>query len=577
MRRLLWLGLALLSVTLTSGAWSEEQGTRLAFIIANADYTGQQALPASTIPDATALQRALVNAGFKVDAKKNLGKVDMDKAIEAFTSKIGPNATVLFFFSGYATQVDRRTYLFPVNANSFSESDVKRDGVSLDSVVAEFERNNAGVKIIIIDAPLQSPFEVRFRRSGEGLAAVNAPKNTLVLYSSVPGKPVERSSTNSAFMSQLIKEINAAKTAGDSGKGAEEQFNDLKPAVYKASRNRQFPWVSSSLVDGFYFGKQPPPRAADDQPLSKTETEKKQLTEGVPLSNQNELDLVEKDEFRECADCPEMVVVPSGKYTMGSPNDEAERTDNEGPRHSVEIPQRFAVSKFKVTRDEFDKFVKETGYSTGDRCLTLEDSKAEVRSGRSFREPGFTQDGTHPVVCLSWDDAQAYVAWLSRKTGRLYRLLTESEWEYVARAGKTTPFWWGSSITPDDANYKADVTYGRDGTKGEFRRATVPATNYKANPWGFYQVAGNAFEWVEDCWNDSYDKPAKNGIRLAENWADRSDEDVHAGGCSRRVRRGGSWSNPPRFLRAGFREWKEPKYRASNTSLRVARTLNQSP
>jgi hypothetical protein len=114
MRLQLWLCLALLSVTLTSRGWSQEQGTRLALIIANAHYPGQQALPANTIPDAAALRRALVSSGFKADSKKNLGKVDMDKAIEAFVSKIGPNETVLFFFSGYAAQIDRRTYLFPV-------------------------------------------------------------------------------------------------------------------------------------------------------------------------------------------------------------------------------------------------------------------------------------------------------------------------------------------------------------------------------------------------------------------------------------------------------------------------------
>ena len=561
MRLLLWLCLALLFVTLNSRAWSQEQGTRLALIIANADYTGQQALPANTIPDATALQRALISSGFKVDSRKNLGKVDMDKAIEAFVSKIGANATVLFFFSGYAAQIDRKTYLFPVNANSFSENDVKRDGVSLDAVVTEFDRNNAGVKIIIIDAPLLSPFEVRFRRSGGGLAAVNAPKNTLALYSSVPGKPVERSSTHGAFMSQLIKDINAANAAGDSAKDAEEVFNDLKPAVYKASQNRQFPWVSSSLIDAFYFGKQPASRPPDDHPTPKGESEKKPLTEGVPLSYQSELDLGEKDQFRECADCPEMIVVPSGKYTMGSPNDEAERTDNEGPRQSVEIPQRFAVSKFKITRDEFDKFIKETGYSTGDKCLTLEDNRAEVRGGRSFRDPGFVQDDTHPVVCLSWDDAQAYVAWLSRKTGKLYRLLTESEWEYVARAGNTTPFWWGSSITPDDANYKADVTYGRDSTKGEFRRATVPASMYKANPWGLYQVAGNAFEWVEDCWNDNYRNAPKDGSA----WT--------SGDCHLRVLRGGNFTSKPSDARSAARFRYDSDVRYYANGFRVVRDL----
>jgi len=583
MRLLLWLCLALVSVTLTFSAWSQQRtaSAKLALVIANADYkTIGSALPASTLTDAGDLAKELRRSGFEVELKTNLGRQDMQSAIDAFTNKISPDNSVLFYFSGFGAQVERKSYLYPVNADSYNEDDVRRkDGISLDKVLTDFHRKGAKVKILILDVARKSPFDRRFRASVEGLAAVNAPENTLALYSSVPGKTMDRSSTNGVFVSELIKEIIASNAAGASNRTAEDLFNQLKIGVYRASSREQIPWVSSSLVEEFYFGTQNvPQRPRQDHPII-VETKTKPR-ENVPLSYQSEIDLGEGEHFRECAGCPEMVVVPSGDYMMGAPDDEPDRTGNEAPRHRVKIPQRFAVGKVMVTRDEFEKFIKDTDYDPGDKCWTREADGDKERTGRSFRNPGFDQDGTHPVVCVNWDDANAYVAWLSRKTGKLYRLLSESEWEYVARAGTTTPFWWGSSISTNDANYNGNSTYyGGDGGKGENRGKTVPADMFKANPWGLYQVAGNAFEWVEDCWNDSYEhgEPSNDGIRMAENWAGRTDAEVHAGGCSRHVRRGGAWSNSAKFLRSAFREWKQRDYRASNTGLRVARTLDQSP
>jgi formylglycine-generating enzyme required for sulfatase activity len=584
MRLLLWLCLALLSATLTFSAWSQQRtaSARLALVIANADYANAigSALPASTLADADALATELRHSGFEVELKKNLGSQEMRSAIDAFTNKISPDMSVLFYFSGFGAQVDRRSYLFPVNANPYKEEDVRKAGINVDSVLTEFHNKGAKVKILVLDAARRSPFERRFRPSAAGLAAVNAPENSLALYSSVPGKVIDRSNTNGVFVGELIKEIRRASNAASaSNKTAEDVFNQLKIGVYDATGGEQIPWVSSSLVEEFYFSTQNvAPRPVQDHTTSVTKTKTKP-TENVPLSYQSELDLVEGDHFRECAGCPEMVVVPSGNYMMGAPNDELDRTENEVPRHRVTIPQRFAVGTLVVTRDEFEKFVKETEYDPGDKCWTLEDNKAEDKTGRSFRNPGFDQDGTHPAVCVNWDDAKAYVAWLSNKTGKLYRLPSESEWEYVARAGTTTPFWWGSSISTSDANYNGNTTYGSDGSKGKYLKRTVPAETFKANPWGLYQVSGNAFEWVEDCWNDSYahDEPSNDGVRMAENWAGRTESELHAGGCSRHVRRGGAWNNSAKFLRSAFREWKPPNYRASNMGLRVARTLNQSP
>ena len=190
--------------------------------------------------------------------------------------------------------------------------------------------------------------------------------------------------------------------------------------------------------------------------------------------------------------------MPAGEFMMGSPASEAARSDDEGPQRKVTIAKPFAVARFAVTRGEFAAFVRETNHAPGDSCMTYDNGG--WKAGRSFRNPGFTQDDRHPVVCVSWDDAKAFATWLSKKTNKPYRLLSEAEREYATRAGTTTPFWWGSSISTTQANYRGDYyTYG-GGSKGEYRGGTVPVDSFKANPWGLYNVHGNVSEWVEDCW-----------------------------------------------------------------------------
>jgi formylglycine-generating enzyme required for sulfatase activity len=563
MRLRLWLCLALLSVILTSSAWSQQRAARMALVIGNAAYPGAATPLSTTVADARTLATELRRSGFDVDLKINVGKVDMQNAIEAFTSKISPGMSVLFYFSGFGVQVDRQSYLIPVNADPWTPAEVKKDGISVDTVLAEIHRKGAKVKILLIDAARRNPFERRFRSSAEGLASINAPENTLAMYSAVPGRLItDRSGENSVFVGELIKEIRGSNVTSAPNVTAEDVFNHLKLGIYRASSNEQIPWVASSLVEEFYFGTQNAGPRPELRPTTAQVTEPITTRDNVPLSYQSEIALAEKDHFRECAACPEMVVVPDGEYMMGSSEDEPERSSTEGPQHRVKIARRFAVGKLKVTRDEFETFVNETSYAPGDRCFTLEDGKADERAGRSFRNPGFDQDGKHPAVCINWDDAKAYVAWLSKKTGKLYRLLSESEWEYVARAGTQSPFWWGSSISTDQANYDGNSSYGSGG-KGQFRQKTVPADMFKANPWGLYQVHGNAFEWVEDCWNETYQyAPSDDWVRLA-------------GNCSRHVRRGGAWNIIAKMLRSAYREQRPVLTRGSNMGMRVARTLSQ--
>ena len=147
--------------------------------------------------------------------------------------------------------------------------------------------------------------------------------------------------------------------------------------------------------------------------------------------------------FRDCPTCPDLVVVPAGTYRMGSPSYEGSRDDDEGPVHHVTIGQPFAVGVYEVTVEEYGRFVRATGYTTGDSCRTREKGEWEDRSGRNWRETGFRQTEENPVVCVNWRDARAYVEWLSDETGQGYRLLSEAEWEYVARAGTRTARYWG--------------------------------------------------------------------------------------------------------------------------------------
>lgn len=219
-----------------------------------------------------------------------------------------------------------------------------------------------------------------------------------------------------------------------------------------------------------------------------------------------------------------------------------------------------------MPRGDYAAFVRETNHTIGETCYTKEFDKWEERSGRSFRNPAFTQGDHHPVVCVNWDDAKAYATWLSRKTGKTYRLLSEAEREYVTRAGTTTPFWWGSAITPKEANYDGSAEpYKGGGSKGEYRQRTVVVDSFAPNPWGLYNVHGNVWEWTEDCRHETYHGAPADGSAWTAACSD----------FRRRVSRGGSWGNFPLLLRSAARVLGGSSVlRHYGLGFRLARTLN---
>jgi formylglycine-generating enzyme required for sulfatase activity len=245
--------------------------------------------------------------------------------------------------------------------------------------------------------------------------------------------------------------------------------------------------------------------------------------------------------FQDYEGGPEMVIVPAGRFMMGSP--ESEPPDGERPQHPVTIAQPFGIGRHAVTRGQFAAFANNTGHSAEGGARVWKGSEWTYDTRASWRDPGFAQNDSHPVVCVSWQDAKAFAAWLSNQSGRAYRLLTEAEWEYAARAGSTTPFWWGSTITSAQANYDGNYVYGKSGAKGEFRRQTVAVGSFAANQWGLYQVHGNVWEWCQDVWHSDYNGAPADGSA----WLEGGDPDD-------RVVRGGCWGSAPENLRSAFRE-----------------------
>ncbi|MBI2253968.1 MAG: SUMF1/EgtB/PvdO family nonheme iron enzyme [Proteobacteria bacterium] len=277
--------------------------------------------------------------------------------------------------------------------------------------------------------------------------------------------------------------------------------------------------------------------------------------------------------IRDCSDCPEMVVVPAGSFTMGSPPSEAGRADNENAQHRVTIGKPFAVGKFEVTLTQFQKFVQASGYRPTDYCWTDPDGDGTWYNlaWYNWAGPGFagyTQGANDPVVCVTWRDAEAYAAWLSNKTGKTYRLLTEAEWEYAARAGKQTPFPWGSDLS--------GVCTGTNGADTRILQRfpswsgapcddgyayTAPAGSYPANGFGLYDMVGNVMEWVEDCYRDNYNNTPVDGSAVG-------------GNCQSRVIRGGAWNVKTSDLRFADRSAYTPDGATISFGFRVARDLN---
>lgn len=257
--------------------------------------------------------------------------------------------------------------------------------------------------------------------------------------------------------------------------------------------------------------------------------------------------------FKDCQRCPELVALPAGSFMMGSPDNEAGRQPDEGPAHKVTFARPFAVSRFHVTVEEWAAFAKETGFILKD---------GDTRPGRECKagKPRYPQTARHPAVCLDFYDAQAYIEWLSKKTGKLYRIISEAEWEYAARAGSTGPF----PFPFDDERYYAIHSHANTYGEQDGYSYVAPVGSFPANAFSMHDMHGNVHEWVADCYHKNYVSAPQDGSA----WMQENNGD-----CKWRHIRSNDWIEPSVFSRSANRNDRAPSTRGDWIGFRVARPL----
>jgi formylglycine-generating enzyme required for sulfatase activity len=262
-----------------------------------------------------------------------------------------------------------------------------------------------------------------------------------------------------------------------------------------------------------------------------------------------------------------MVVVAPGRFRMGDASGGGGA--DEKPVHPVEMAYRFAVGRYEVTRGEFAAFVEESGYKAGGGCWYFSGQMWVVGGSRSWRDPGFRQSDRDPVACVSWHNAKAYLRWLGAKAGAQYRLPSEAEWEYVARAGSTGRFPFGGAgeglcAYGNGADRDTSFEWRDRSCADGFGARTAPVGSFEPNQFGLHDTIGNLWEWVEDCWHEGYKgAPGDGGAWTA------------SGACGQRIVRGGSWYNEPRLMRPAFRNRIAVANRYTNLGFRPVRALDR--
>jgi len=586
---------------------------RVALVIGNGAYDHAPKLP-NPRNDAEAMAAALKRLKFEVLLGIDLKKPEMELLLQGFADKIEQAGVALVFFSGHGLQVHGRNYLVPVNAKLDKESDLVFQAVPLDSIQQLMEQSQR-TNIMILDACRDNPLARSLARNlgtrstavGRGLGETKAGIGSLIVYATNPGNvALDGEGKLSPFTTALLKYIEAP------GLEVRQVLTRVRDDVITATREKQVPWDSSSLRGDFYFAAAPagpaPPAGPPASPPPDNESlfwqsirEGKDVAsfkeylrrwpEGVfaELAKRRiaELEKAAAPEpakpapppaavtppaparppaasefkpgqvFRDCPDCPEMVSIPAGTFTMGASAAEKDGREAERPPHRVTIAQPFALGKYEVTRVEWAAFVRETGHRSAHFCWVWSDAKKDLVGGGTagdWQNAGFPQSDRHPVVCVDRDDAKAYAAWLSKKTGKAYRLPSEAEWEYAARAGTATRMYWG-----DDPSYRdacryanvADQSRRRIKPTGTFAPCndghafTAPAGSFEANAFGLHDMSGNVEEWVEDCYAGDYAGAPDDGRPRPA--------DQCMIGITFATFRGGSWLGHPANVRSASR------------------------
>ncbi len=551
---------------------------RVALVVGNGTYAAIGALP-NPGNDAADMAAALGRLGFDVTTVRDADLAGMNESLRLFARSSAGADVAVVFYAGHGLEVDGVNYLVPVDARLERDTDVEYEALALDRVLRA--TTGAALRVVILDACRNNPLSRSMQRTGAARSVSRGSfgeldeallgEETLVAYAAAAGTTAaDGDGRNSPYTTALLAYLEQPLELS-------AVFRRVRAQVLEATDGEQRPHEYGSLLGEHYLGAASGPgtvtvadglsatvlaqqetvfwqsivnseSAADFEAylrqfpagtfralatnrlsaLRGGSADRPTARPGADRPQQREAGTV----FRDCPECPELVVVPSGRFRMGCVSGR-DCEDDERPVHEVEVPS-FALGVYEVTFEEYDRFAQATR--------------------RNRPNDGGWGRGGRPVMNVSWEDATAYAAWLSEETGEAYRLPSESEWEYAARAGSTTRYTWGDDIGRNRANC--------DGCRSRWDDdRTAPAGSFAANAWGLHDVHGNVWEWVEDCWHENYARAPRDGSA----W-------TTGGNCSRRVVRGGSWLYGPWSLRSAYRDRGDAESRASYIGFRVART-----
>ncbi|MBA4335409.1 MAG: hypothetical protein C0420_11050 [Methylobacterium sp.] len=591
-----WLrGLALaVCVSLLSAApglaqSGEPEAARVGLVIGNGAYPLSPVAGATA--DARAVAQALREGGFDVVTAEDASGPALQDAIAAFSARLRRGAQAVVFYAGHAVQQRGRNFLVPVDARLRSPAEIGQAAVDLDLLLDALIVARPASALVVLDASRDNPWQADLAGPSKGLLAIDRMEAISVMFTAAPGRT--QADRGNPAVDEWVKAI---RTPGLDMQAALARTRD---AVARQTRRAQQIWTSSEPPAGLIVTPVarpaqiaqtnraviplPPPESPaarqDAYELafwesirsSENPAEYRAYLNAYPDGRFAALARTREQQFaarqnaaatppaptpqpapptasvrepprapapppaaattrtvRDCDDCPELVAIRPGSFEMGA----NELYEFEKPVHTVTIRDGFHIGVREVTFDEWDACVDQGGCShrPNDRGL-----------GR----------GKRPVTDIHWNDANAYLAWLSTRTGKRYRLPSEAEWEYAARGGTTTTYPWGATLVKERANCV--------GCNEPTRRQAVETGQFPPNGFGLFDMAGNAAEWVADCWSDSYRATPRDGSAFT------------APGCRERVLRGGSFNNDPRYLRSAARFKYEADVRFFTNGFRVVR------
>ncbi len=535
-------------VAMSSSVFAAER--RVALVIGNASYADKPLR--NPVNDAADLAAALKRIGFEVMERKNRTADQLRGDLSDFQDKLSPGAVGLFYFAGHGVQAGRgQNYLLPVGVTYKRERDAEAYGLEVGSVLRRMEDSGASLSLVILDACRDSPLPAEGRSTASrGLSRMEAPSGSMIAFATAPGSIADDNSTgrNGLYTQHLLGAIETP------GMRLEDVFKRVRRGVEKDSNRRQSPeeimkltsdepfyfkgapgvqtasvrpeptgrlpqgdpeedaWAATkaaNTVGGYdaYLSEYPKGRYAGAARVARTALQATPIQQPAPTqtaqqrlasNSTNSNTLSGGQVFKDCADCPEMVLIPAGSFQMGG------KEEDEQPVHRVKL-QSFAMGKTEVTQAQW---------------------KAVMGSNPSY----FPQCGSNcPIEQVNWDDTQQFIQKLNQKAGKQYRLPSEAEWEYACRAGANQTY-CGSD------NLDAVAVYGGNGGK-----SPLPVGGKQANAWGLFDMSGNVWEWTQDCWIYHYIGATTDGSA----WT--------TGNCVQRVLRGGSWAEPAANARAAVR------------------------